>query len=202
MVPKPKGLVQMLLAIGAVIIGFLFLLVGGEKLVDGSVELANKLSMTPAVIGVTVVAFGTSVPEIVVSVLAAMNGQPAIAIGNALGSNILNIAAVLGITSIILPVCVKGTVLRIEWPAMFLVTLAALGAMWDGVIERWEGGAFLLTLVIFIVFMVKLARRQVRLSNASNGDAPEHSKADEDARTAVAAIAPSPIFTMLIIVSL
>ena len=101
-----------------VILGFILLVIGGEFLVKASVSLSFKLSISKFVIGMTVVSFATSVPELLVSLNAALNGSPAIAINNVIGSNIANIGLVLGITAIVGSISVSKTFYQLNWPSM------------------------------------------------------------------------------------
>ncbi len=144
-----------------VVFGLTLLAGGGEALVRAATRIARVLGVTPAVIGLTVVAMGTSVPELVVSLFAALRGQPEIAISNVVGSNIFNIAAALGITALITPLPVHGNAVKLEWPFMFAASLACLIIARDGVVDRLEGGAFLIALALFIAYTVRIARRDV-----------------------------------------
>src|SRR5690606_26599231 len=125
---------------GLVLLGLLLLAGGGEALVRGATAIARLAGVTPAVIGLTVVAMGTSLPELVVSVLAALDGQPDIAIGNVVGSNIFNLVGVLGITALITAIPVTGAAVRLEWPIMFLASAGSLLLARDGRGDRLEGG--------------------------------------------------------------
>jgi cation:H+ antiporter len=147
------------LAIGAVILGFALLMFGGDALVRGAVGLAERLDLSPAVIGLTVVAFGTSMPELAVSASAALSGSPDIATGNIVGSNIMNVALVLGLTAVILPVGVGGTVLRAEWPFMFFASVLLVLVIRDGTLSGVEGAIFLALLIAFTAFMIWLSKR-------------------------------------------
>ena len=100
------------------ILGLAILIVGGEFLVKGAVGIAHRYELSPLVVGMTIVSFGTSAPELLVSVQAALEGHPQISIGNVVGSNIANLALVLGITTIIFPMSVKGDTIKIDWPMM------------------------------------------------------------------------------------
>jgi cation:H+ antiporter len=142
--------------------GLTLLAVGGDALVRGSTALAKLAGVTPAVIGLTVVAMGTSAPELAVSLLAAARGQSDIAVGNVVGSNIFNIAGILALTAIATPLPVRGSVVRLEWPVMFAVTVFSLVLMRDGLFDRTEGAAFVVALVVFIAYTVRLARAEVR----------------------------------------
>ena len=128
--------------------------------------LAKIAGVTPAVIGLTVVAIGTSLPELVVSVLAAVEKQPDIAMGNVVGSNIFNIAAALGVTALVFPLPVHGNAVRLEWPVMFLASLGCVIAARDGVVDRLEGVVALIALVLFVFYTVRIAKRDVTAAEA------------------------------------
>jgi cation:H+ antiporter len=113
------------------------------------------------VIGLTVVAIGTSLPELVVSLLAALHGEPDLADANVVGSNIFNIAATLGLTAMIIPLPVHGSAVRLEWPVMFTASLVCLLVSRGGVIDRVEGASLLVSLVMFIAYTVHVARRGI-----------------------------------------
>jgi len=148
-------------AIGLVLLGLVLLGGGGEALVRGATAIARIVGLTPAVIGLTIVAIGTSLPELVVSLIAAWQGQPDIAVGNVVGSNIFNVVGVLGITAIITVVPVHGTAVKLEWPFMFVVSFFTFLLARDGAIDRLEGGFLLVSYALFTVFMVRLARQEV-----------------------------------------
>jgi cation:H+ antiporter len=153
--------VDALTATGLVLLGLALLAGGGEALVRAATTIAELAGVTPAVIGLTVVAIGTSLPELVVSLFAALEGTPDIAVANVVGSNIFNIAATLGLTALIIPLPVQGSAVRREWPVMFAASLLCLLVARDGRIDRGEGMLFLVVLVLFIAYVVRLARREV-----------------------------------------
>src|SRR5688572_15398162 len=148
-------------AVGLVLVGLALLAGGGEALVRAATTLAELAGVTPAVIGLTVVAIGTSLPELVVSLVAATQGQPELAVANVVGSNIFNIAATLGLTAMIIPLPVHGSAVRLEWPVMFAASIVTMLIARDGAIDRAEGGVLLVALVMFIVYTVRLARRDL-----------------------------------------
>jgi len=154
-------------ALALVLLGLALLAGGGEALVRGATAIARQAGVTPAVIGLTVVAIGTSLPELVVSLLAARAGQPEIAVGNVVGSNIFNVMGVLGITAVIITLPVRGTVVKIEWPFMFLASCLCVVLARDGWIDRHEGGVMLTGLVSFTVYMIHRARREVAGAEAA-----------------------------------
>jgi cation:H+ antiporter len=148
----------MVIDVAAVLGGLVLLALGGELLVRGAVGLARSFQVTPAVIGLTVVAAGTSMPELVVSVIAAFQGSPDIAVANVVGSNIFNIGLVLGLTALVLPLAVESTTVRIEWPFLLVISVGVyLLALGDG-LSRLEGILMLALLAAFIVFMIRQAR--------------------------------------------
>ena len=155
------------IALLLVLAGLVILAGGGELLVRGATSIAQLAGLTPAVIGLTVVAMGTSLPELVVSVLAAFSGQPDIAVGNVVGSNIFNVAVVLGLTALVIPLPVHGNAVRLEWPFMFLASFLAFLLARDGVVDRVEGAFFVVSLGVFVAYTVRVARRDVAGDEAS-----------------------------------
>lgn len=142
------------------ILGLVVLVVSGDFLVKGAVGVAEKFKLSPLVIGMTVVSFGTSAPELFVSVKAAMMGSPDLAIGNVIGSNIANIALVLAITVIIFPLIVERDSKIIDWPMMMFSSILFYLFSMDNVIERWEGVVLVILLIIFIVLIIRKSRKQ------------------------------------------
>jgi cation:H+ antiporter len=157
---------DILVASALVVGGLVLLAAGGEALVRAATTIAEMAGVSPAVIGLTVVAIGTSLPELVVSLLAAVRGEPDLAVANVVGSNIFNITATLGLTALIIPLPVHGSAVRLEWPVMFAASLVCLLVARGGVIDRVEGGVLLVTLVLFIVYTVHIARRGVGVAEA------------------------------------
>lgn len=146
------------------ILGLGLLVAGGEGLVRGASGLALAARITPAVVGLTIVAAGTSAPEMVVSIQSALNGSAGIAVGNVVGSNIFNIGAILGLAACVSPLRVMGNTVRMEWPVMMLAALQLFLLARDGVIDRVEGGFLLAAMVAFVAYAVWLGR------NASTPD--------------------------------
>ncbi len=128
----------MTLAFVAVLLGLALLVYGADRFVEGSAATARYLKMPPLLIGMVVVGFGTSAPEMVVSALAASQGNPGLALGNAYGSNITNIGLILGLTAVISPLTVHSQVLRKELPILTAVTAVAAFQLWDGGVSRLE----------------------------------------------------------------
>jgi cation:H+ antiporter len=142
------------------IVGFLLLLFSGKYLVRGSVALADHYKISKLVIGVTVVSFGTSAPEMFVSSIASYTNRPEVAIGNVIGSNIANIALVLALTSIIFPIPVRKNSTKIDAPFMLLISLLMYLLMLNLRLGRAEGLIFLLLLVSYIIFVLKKSRKE------------------------------------------
>jgi cation:H+ antiporter len=140
--------------------GLLALYFGAEWLVRGSSALALRLGVTPLLVGLTVVAYGTSAPELIVSLAAAWNDQTNIALGNAIGSNIVNIGLILGLTALVCPLRVNLQVLKLDTPVMVGAGLLFLGFFLDQRISRAEAVVFVLLLGVYTLFNVVLARRQ------------------------------------------
>lgn len=143
-----------------VVVALALLVAGAEGLVRGSSSLALKLGLTPLTIGLTVVAFGTSSPELVVCLKAGLAGQGDIAVGNVIGSNIFNIAVILGITAMVCPVRVQWQLIKLDTPVMLGVTLLVVGLLWDGALGRVEGTLLTAGIVAYTVINLRLARRQ------------------------------------------
>lgn len=137
------------------IIGIIFLLIGGDMLVNSSTALAKKLNVSPFLIGITVVSFGTSAPELLVSLNAAVMGSAGIAIGNVIGSNIANIALVLGLTILIRPINVDSKKYLFAWLVMFVSSIMFFGFSLDGVIDFIDGLFFISGLMFFITLSIR-----------------------------------------------
>lgn len=135
--------------------GLITLIIAGEALVRGAVGIALKFKIPTMVIGMTIVSFGTSAPELLVSLKAAIEGHPELAIGNVLGSNVANIALVLGITAMVLPIAVKRSTAKIDWTIMMVATLLFYLFTLDNIITWYEGLIFVLGLIAFNVYMFK-----------------------------------------------
>jgi cation:H+ antiporter len=123
--------------------------------------------VSTAVIGLTVVAAGTSMPELAVSLFASFQGKGDIAVGNIVGSNIFNVAAILGISALVVPLTVHMTAVRLEWPVMAILSLMFLLLARDGAINRVEGGFLLFMLVVFTAYVIRLARRETTAEDAA-----------------------------------
>jgi len=157
----------MLIAIAAVLIGLILLIWSADRFVDGASATASHLGMSPLLIGLTIVAFGTSAPEMLVSTMAALDDAPGLAIGNAIGSNIANIALVLGATALVSPLPIKGNLVRVELPILTLATMGAGIVLLDYYLDAVDGGLLLLGLVVCL-YLFK--RYQQDYSQAASQD--------------------------------
>jgi cation:H+ antiporter len=130
-------------AIAAIIAGLALLVWSADRFVDGAAATARHFRMPALLIGMLVVGFGTSAPEMVVSAISASHGNPGLALGNAYGSNITNIALILGLTALLAPIAVHSQILRKELPLLLAVTAVAAWQLWDGGLSRWDAGVLL-----------------------------------------------------------
>ncbi len=149
-------LAQLLYPSLAIIGGFFVLVWGADRFVLGGAATARCLGVSPLIIGLTIIGFGTSAPEMLVSAVAAFEGTPNLAIGNAIGSNITNIALVLGSTALVTPLMVESQILKREYPIMFMVMLLALGMMWDLKLGMVDGIILLVGLLLIMGWMVQI----------------------------------------------
>lgn len=152
----------MTLSLTLFIIGLIIIYYGAEFLVKGASGLARSLGMSPLVIGLTVVAFGTSTPEIFVSVVSSLKGKSMIAVGNVIGSNICNIALVLGLAALFLPIPGQPSVIRRDIPIMLGVSLYLLVISYNSVIGRLEGATLLAGIISYTVLNYYMARREFK----------------------------------------
>jgi len=149
-----------MLNIGWVVGGLVLLYFGAEWLVRGSSELAIRFGISPLVVGLTVVAFGTSAPELVVSVKANLDGNGGMAIGNVVGSNICNIALVLGVGAVIFPIAIQRQVIRREMPILLVASTVFLLMMRDGVLDRLEAGVLFGGILLYIITSLVEAKKE------------------------------------------
>lgn len=157
-------------ALLALVVGLVFLVGGGELLVRGAAALALKANIPPLIIGLTVVSMGTSAPELFASVEAALEGHPGLAIGNVLGSNVANLALILGLTALIRPVTVDRMALRLDIPLMLGASLLFVAVASDLEMTRTEGIGALVLMGLFIASLLRRAKQQ---DNPDDGDVPE-----------------------------
>jgi len=147
-------------AIVFLLAGFVVLVLGAEWLVRGSSRLATAVGISPLVVGLTVVAFGTSAPELAVSVMSAFKGQADIALGNVVGSNICNVLLILGISAIIIPLTVHRQLVRLDIPVMVGVSLLMWGLSLDGSLGRIDGILLALLVVSYTIYLIRRSRRE------------------------------------------
>ncbi|MBQ3599813.1 MAG: calcium/sodium antiporter [Lachnospiraceae bacterium] len=143
---------EILLNVALLIVGFVLLVKGADFFVEGASGVASKFGIPQLIIGLTIVAMGTSAPEAAVSITAALNGNAGLTVGNVVGSNILNVLVILGITAVIIPVAIQKSTLQIELPAMIVISAIMVVFGYTGeVITRVEG------IILFVLFLVYLA---------------------------------------------
>lgn len=193
----PRGGLQsdqrMILDIGLLILGGVFLYFGAEWLVSGAAALARRLGIAPLVIGLTIVSYGTSAPELAVSVLASLQDRSAIALGNVIGSNIANIGLILGLTALLRPPRVDRLLFRREVPFLLFATCALVPALWNEEVSRVEGALFTLGAGVFTWATFRWAKhRDVPGSNGHDRERPaevvDAEELDAAARRGVAAL--------------
>lgn len=142
--------------------GLVLLIVGAESLVRGASRLAGALGISPLIIGLTVVAFGTSSPELAVSIKAALSGQADVAVGNVVGSNIFNVLFILGISALIAPLVVAQQLVRLDVPLMILLSFVVLAMGANGNLSHLEGAILVVALFTYIAFLIYQGRRESR----------------------------------------
>ena len=150
----------MLISIAQLIGGFILLVWGADRLVAGGSALARNLGVSPLIIGLTIIAFGTSAPELVVSGVAAYQGNAGLAVGNAIGSNIANIGLILGLTAIIYPLRVESETLKREYPLLMLIMITCLIMASDLIFDRTEGWLLLAGLVALVLWMIQYGMKR------------------------------------------
>lgn len=150
------------LELGFLFIGLVTLILGGDFLVRGASSIALKAHISPLVVGLTIVAFGTSAPEMFISIQSALAGSPDLTMGNVIGSNICNLALVLGVTAIISPITVNASSIKIDWPMTMGSSLLLYILVREGYVNAHEGVLFLVILVIYTVFIIRRSRKEAR----------------------------------------
>jgi cation:H+ antiporter len=145
--------------IGLIVAGLTVLVWGADRFVHGAAATARNLGVAPLMIGMTIVAFATSAPELLISVVAAARGETGLAIGNAVGSNIVNIGLVLGVTAIVRPIPLKSATLRREMPALLAVSLLTVSLFLDTRLSRPDGFVLLAGLIIVMTWLARLGMR-------------------------------------------
>lgn len=142
-----------------ILLGILLLVKGGDYLIEGSVVIARRAKLSPMIIGLTVIGFGTSMPELCVSAQAAWTGSSGIALGNVAGSNISNIALILGVTALIHPIPAKPDILRRGMPVFVLALCIIIAVAVNGTIERWMGMTMVGLLIIYLIVEIRRSRK-------------------------------------------
>ena len=166
----------MILAIVAVILGLAVLVWSADKFVDGAVGIAEFCGMSTLLIGMVIVGFGTSAPELTVSAISASQGNPEIALGNAYGSNIANIALILGATALISPILMQRSVIRGDLPNLLVVSILSIFLVCDGSVARWNG---VILLVVFAMAMGYSIWREMRKKESQTREGEDLSEAKE-----------------------
>ncbi len=156
--------------------GLALLILGAELLVRGASRLAAAFGISPLIVGLTVVAFATSAPEMAVSVKAVLAGQDDVAIGNVVGSNIMNVLFILGLSALVTPLVVSRQLVRLDVPLMIVASFAVLGFGLNGTVARWEAAILFVALLSYLAFLVRLSLndsdRALHMDNESTGASP------------------------------
>lgn len=159
----------MLIQILILAAGFVLLVKGADWFVDGASAIAEKLRIPPLIIGLTIVAMGTSAPEAAVSISAALKGNADITIGNIVGSNILNILIILGLSAAIAPLAVEQSTIRRDMPFLLGISLPLIVQGWDGSITRFDGLIMMILFTAYLIFLLVRARRQPQQDSINAG---------------------------------
>lgn len=178
--------------IALLVAGLVVLVVGGEVLVRGASTLATAVGISPLVVGLTVVSFATSAPELAVSLQASLAGSPGLAVGNVVGSNVVNILLVLGVAGLILPLVVRGAVVRRDVPVMIVMSLLFWLMSLDGAVSTLDGAVLVLLLAVYVTVMVVRSRRgnraEKQLAGADVPEVPEVPETGRGKRLGIAAV--------------
>ena len=162
------------------VIGFVLLVWGADKFVEGASALARKMGVSPLLVGLTIVAFGTSMPELAVSVTAALRGANEIAVGNVVGSNMFNLLVVAGLSAVICPLVMDKMLLRRDWPlSIFAAVLLLVAIAPDHVIARWEGAVLLVIFAVILSRQIKAALNDRAQLAAAEAEAAEMTKSPD-----------------------
>jgi len=198
------------LDVGLILLGLLILVAGGELLVRGASTMASRWGLSPLAVGLTVVAVGTSSPELAVSVGAVLRGEMDLAVGNVVGSNIANVLLILGVAALVLPLAVKEHLVRIDVPAMIVASVALLFCALDGVISTLDGILLLGLMLSHTILTVTLSRRvtapkthvPVQAATKDVGEPHEGAKTTRDGDAGSAATLTTPIAVLLVLVGI
>jgi len=172
----------LLLSIAAIVAGLAILVWSADRFVDGAAAIAQHLGVSNLIIGITVIGFGTSAPEIAVSVIAVLEDVPGIAVGNAIGSNIANIGLILGITALLAPFSVSNSLIRSEYPLLFGATAVLVWCLYDLQLDRMDGFLLLGLLVVIMAYMIYSHRN----GKAEVGEGEDQDEDDESMSSKVA----------------
>jgi cation:H+ antiporter len=172
----------LLLSIAAIVAGLAILVWSADRFVDGAAAIAQHLGVSNLIIGITVIGFGTSAPEIAVSVIAVLEDVPGIAVGNAIGSNIANIGLILGITALLAPFSVSNSLIRSEYPLLFGATAVLVWCLYDLQLDRMDGFLLLGLLVVIMAYMIYNHRN----GKAEVGEGEDQDEDDESMSSKVA----------------
>ena len=165
-----------LVDIGLIIVGLVLLVAGGEALVRGAGTLASRAGVSPLVIGLVVVSAATSAPELAVTVGAVVNGQPDLAVGNVVGSNIVNILFILGLSAVLSPLIIQRQLVRFDIPVMVGISVLFLAVSLDGSISILDGLVLFGSLVIHTIISIRMGRKEVLAPDAKPDTMPLNSK--------------------------
>ncbi len=151
--------------------GILLLLFGGDWLVKAAIDIALRAKISLLVVGLTVVSFATSAPELLVSLNAALHGHMDISFGNVIGSNIANLALILGLTAMVFPINVSDRTMKFDWSVMMLISLLLLAFLLDGLLVFWEASVLVLILIGYNVYQIRSSRKKERELEEDNSQA-------------------------------
>ncbi len=174
----------MLLSILAIVIGLALLVWSSDRFVDGASAIAHNLGLSPLIIGITIVGLGTSAPEMLVAAIASWQGNPSLGVGNAVGSNIANIALILGVTALVAPVIISSGLIRLELPVLLVGMLVGLVLIWDNYLSFNDGLILLLSLFIVMGILIYDATR-VKPSDVLIGELADEVNAEMPLGTAI-----------------
>ncbi len=152
----------MTVSIVFLILGLILLVFSAEYLVKGAASIASAVGISPLVVGLTVVAFGTSAPELAVSIMSAFKNQADLALGNVVGSNIFNVLVILGISSLIIPLVVNQQLIRLDVPVMIVVSVILFGLSYDGLISRMDGIILFALALAYTTFLIRQSRKETK----------------------------------------
>lgn len=152
--------------------GLFLLILGGNYLVDSATDIARRFHISSLVIGLTVVAFGTSAPEMIVSVMSSVSGHPSIAVGNVLGSNIVNVGFISGLTALILPFFVDRKSIRVDGMVMLVFSILLVIVCFDDVVQRWEGMILFASLIGYVYYSIRSSKKEGVEGSDEEGNKP------------------------------